>query len=146
MTVRLTRGRLSLGAAERQLSGRGLGGVVVFAGRVRPDATARGKVVALEYEADRQPALERLRAIETAARRRFGVRRVVLWHRLGVLPVGEVSVIVGVAAGHRAEAFAGARYLIEELKRSVAIWKLDRARPGRRPRRRPRRPAGRSTG
>ena len=118
----------------RQLSGPELGGVVVFAGRVRPDRTPGGRVVHLDYEAHRSLALGALSELATTARRRFGAERVVLWHRLGPVPVGEVSVIVGAATGHRAAAFTAARYLIEQLKRSVPIWKVERARPGRRPR------------
>ena len=146
MSVRLTRRRLSVAAAMRVLAGPGLGGVVVFAGRVRPDRTPAGRVTKLEYEAD--PALARLALadLERTAQRRFGAVRVVLWHRLGTLKVGEVSVLVGAACGHRSAAFDAARYLIEELKRSVPIWKTERARPARRPRRPPYRRRERASG
>ncbi len=146
MSIRLTRNRLSLGAASRALEGAGLGGVVVFAGRVRPDSRPAGRVVALEYEVDRAMALRRMRALDAAARRKFGARRVVLWHRFGRVEVGETAVIAGAACGHRAKAFDAARYLIEELKATVPIWKSDRVRPARRPRRPPSRRAGRSGG
>jgi molybdopterin synthase catalytic subunit len=142
--VRLTDRPLSIPAAARALAGPGLGGVVLFAGRVRPDRAAGGRVVALEYEADRRRALRRLREIARRARARYGAGRVVLWHRVGRVPVDAPSVIVGAAAGHRAPAFAAARYLIEELKRSVPLWKAERARPARRRRPRPGRPNGRS--
>jgi len=143
VSVRLTRSPLSVAAAVRFLSGDELGGVVVFVGRVRPDRTAHGHVAALEYEAHRRLALIALAKLEREARRRFGAGSVVLWHRLGPIPVGEASVVVGVATGHRAPAFAAARYLIERLKREVPIWKLDRARPVRPPRSRRRGRAGR---
>lgn len=146
MSVRLTRARLSFPAACRALEGPGLGGIAVFAGRVRPDATRRGRVAFLDYEAHRPLALLQLAELERAARRRFGARRVVLWHRVGPVAVDEVSVIVGAGAGHRAEAFAAARFLIEQLKTRVPIWKTERARLGRRPRRRPGGPASRSAG
>ncbi|MGD0249923.1 MAG: molybdenum cofactor biosynthesis protein MoaE [Thermoplasmata archaeon] len=146
MSVRLTTRTLSVAGAMRALEGVGVGGVVLFAGRVRPDRTADGPVIALEYEAHGPPALARLRGLEREAHRRFGARRVVLWHRVGRLRVGEVSVIVGAACPHRAEAFAAARYLIEELKAVVPIWKTERARPARRPRPRPARRAARSSG
>ncbi|HYA54677.1 MAG TPA: molybdenum cofactor biosynthesis protein MoaE [Thermoplasmata archaeon] len=142
MSVRLSRRPLSLTAAMRALEGPGLGGVALFAGRVRPDATRKGRVVALDYEAHRPMALAALAKLERDARRKFGVGRVVVWHRLGRVPVDEVSVIVGVAAGHRTPAFGAARYLIETLKREVPIWKLEQARPARRRRSRP---AGRAT-
>ncbi|HYB79759.1 MAG TPA: molybdenum cofactor biosynthesis protein MoaE [Thermoplasmata archaeon] len=143
MSVRLSRRRLSVAAAMRSLEGNELGGVVVFVGRVRPDRTRRGRVVALEYESHRPLAEAALAELERKARRRFGLGGVVLWHRLGPVPVGEPSVIVGAAAGHRVQAFAGARFLIEQLKAKVPIWKRARARPGRRPRSRPGGRAGR---
>jgi molybdopterin synthase catalytic subunit len=61
--------------------------------------------------------------------------RVVLWHRVGDVPVGEPSVIVGVATGHRAEAFAAARFMIDRLKVTLPVWKsarTGRATPARR--------------
>lgn len=143
MSVRLTPRPLSVAAAYAELSDDQSGGVVVFAGRVRPDSTRAGRVDALEYEAHHALALASLRRLEEKAHRELGARRTVLWHRLGVLPVGAVSVIVGVAAPHRAAAFAAARRLIDSLKRETPIWKTDRARPARRPRRRRAPPAGR---
>ncbi|MGD0587259.1 MAG: molybdenum cofactor biosynthesis protein MoaE [Thermoplasmata archaeon] len=143
MSVRLDRRRLSYVAALRALTGPGLGGIVVFIGRVRPDPTPRGRVVALDYEAHLPLARSVLAGLERTARTRFGAERVVLWHRTGTVPVDEASVLVGVAAGHRAEAFAAARFLIEELKAKAPIWKSDRARSARRPPRRPRGSGGR---
>ncbi len=143
MSVRLGPRALSLARAYAELTGPGLGGIVLFAGRVRPDRVAGARVRALDYEVDRTVALERLRAIETTARRRFGAERTVLWHRSGSVAAGEVAVIVGAACAHRDPAFRAARYLIEELKRSVPIWKEVLAPPARRRRRRPARPAAR---
>jgi len=105
VSVRLVRGRLSVAAAMRALGGEALGGVVLFAGRVRPDRSRAGRVVALDYETHAPLARRELGRLERAARRRFGARRTVLWHRVGRVPVGEVSVIVGAACGHRAAAF-----------------------------------------
>lgn len=146
MPVRLTRRPLRVEEAYRALSGRSLGGVVVFLGRVRPDRTPRGRVTALFYEAHRPLALASLRRLAHEAVRRQGAQKVVLWHRLGTIPVGEPSVLVGVAAGHREDAFAAARYLIDRLKAETPIWKSDRVRAAhpRRPRRG--RQGGRSTG
>jgi molybdopterin synthase catalytic subunit len=146
MVVRLTRRPLSVAAVERHLGTAESGGVVVFAGRVRPDRRGGRRVLALDYEVDLVPALARLHGIEREAGRRFGARSVVLWHRLGRVPVGEIAVVVAATCRHRAEAFDAARYLIDELKATVPIWKLERERPARRPRRRRGRPAGRSAG
>lgn len=142
MTIRLTHARISVAAALKELAGDELGGVVVFAGRVRPDRLGRHRVDALDYEAHLDLARTALTKLDRAARRRFGAKKVVLWHRLGRVPVGETSVIVGVATGHRAPAFAASRFLIERLKATVPIWKADRSPPARRPRSRP---GGRAT-
>jgi len=142
MSVRITRKRLSYAAALRELQGPGQGGIVLFSGRVRPDRFSRGRVVALDYEAHQPLAEQALTALERRARSRYGATRVVLWHRVGKVPVDEASVFVGVATGHRAEAFTAARYLIEELKAKAPIWKTEITRPARR--RRPR-PGGRAS-
>jgi len=145
-SIRLSRRALSFPAAARALAGAELGGVVLFAGRVRGERSGPGRVVALDYEVHEPPALRALRELDRSARHRFGVARTVLWHRVGRVRAGEIAVIVGAAAGHRAPAFAAARFLIDELKRTVPIWKTERARSARRPRRR-RRPRGaRSSG
>lgn len=137
MSLRLSRRRLSYAAAARELTGPGLGGVVLFAGSVRREAVGRSRVVALDYEAHEGPALELMGELDRAVRRQYGVERTVLWHRVGRVAAGEVAVIVGAAAAHRAPAFAAAQYLIDHLKKSVPIWKTERARSGRPPRRRP---------
>ena len=143
MSVRLSSRPLSLGAAWRELDALDAGGLVVFVGRVRPDRTSRGRVTALVYEAHRAPALRELERIEAEARRRFGAQQTLAWHRVGRVRVGEPAVIVGAACGHRREAFAAARYLIDQLKARVPVWKEERARPARPRRPRPRRSPGR---
>ncbi len=143
-SLRLTRRPLSFSAAGRALLGPDLGGVVLFAGRVRAERSGSGRVSTLEYEVHLGPALAVMHRLDREARARYGVERTVLWHRVGRVPAGEISVIAGAAAGHRAPAFAAARFLIDELKRTVPIWKTERARPARRPRRPPRPAAARS--
>jgi molybdopterin synthase catalytic subunit len=146
MGVRLTRRPLSVAAAYRALEQDRAGGVAIFVGRVRPDRLAKGVVTHLFYEAHVAVAERQLRELEEKAIARFGLTDVVLWHRLGELPVGSASVLVGAAAAHRDAAFRGARFLIDRLKSEVPIWKTDRARSGRRPRRPPGRRRGRSAG
>jgi molybdopterin synthase catalytic subunit len=143
---RLSRTRLSLAAAARELEGPGLGGVVLFAGRVRRERHGGRSVVALDYEVHPGPALAAMARLDRETRRRFGVKRTVLWHRIGRVPADEIAVIVGAAAGHRAAAFAAARFLIDRLKATVPLWKVERARSERPRPRRPRRRVGRSRG
>jgi molybdopterin synthase catalytic subunit len=103
------------------------GAVVVFAGTVRDHAEGRPGVAELEYEAYTAQVVPRLQAIADAARARWpGLGRMVLWHRTGTLAVTECSVVVAVSAGHRGDAFDGARFCIDTLKRTVPIWKRER--------------------
>jgi molybdopterin synthase catalytic subunit len=70
-------------------------------------------------------ALEALAAIEHAAPRRFDIATCAIVHRLGEVPIGEASVAVVVVAAHRAAAFDASRWAMDELKRSVPIWKKE---------------------
>ena len=103
------------------------GAVVVFGGTVRDHAEGRPGVVELEYEAYAAQVEPRLQAIANDARARWpGLGRLVLWHRTGTLSVTECSVVVAVSAGHRGDAFDGARFCIDTLKNTVPIWKRER--------------------
>jgi molybdopterin synthase catalytic subunit len=135
MEVELSRRRLDVARAYRQLADPRSGGVVVFVGRVRPDRARRSVVRALWYEADERMARPHLLSLVSVAKRLHKARRVVLWHRLGEIAVGEISVVVGAAAEHRDEAFGAARFLIEGVKHDVPIWKTDRLQPVPRARR-----------
>jgi len=79
----------------------------------------------LVYEAYREMALLQMSKLEAEARRRWPIRRVVMVHRLGTVAVGEASVAVAVSTPHRSEAFEAARWLIDELKHHVPIWKQE---------------------
>ena len=107
------------------LSDPAAGAVVVFAGTVRNHAEGRD-VVGLTYEVFAQEAGARLAALaEEVASTWPSVKAVWMTHRSGELEVGAPSVVVGVSAEHRAEAFAAARYGIDTLKETVPIWKRE---------------------
>jgi molybdopterin synthase catalytic subunit len=100
------------------------GAVCVFDGIVRDNSRGR-KTLYLDYEAYREMALEQMRGLSGEAVTKFGVRDVVLVHRLGRLEVGETSVLVVVASAHRGAAFDACRWLIDTLKKTVPIWKKE---------------------
>ena len=123
----LTTSELSLDRAATWVRRDDCGAVVVFGGTVRDHAEGRPDVVELEYEAYASQVEPRLLQIAAAAMEKWpGVGRALLWHRTGVMAVGECSVVVAVAAGHRGEAFDAARFCIDTLKMSVPIWKRER--------------------
>jgi MoaE-MoaD fusion protein len=100
------------------------GGVVVFEGIVRNNSRGR-PTLHLDYEAYEAMAARQLGELAREARGKFGVRQVTIVHRLGRLVVGETSVLIVVAAAHRAQAFEACRWLIDTLKKTVPIWKKE---------------------
>jgi molybdopterin synthase catalytic subunit len=119
------------------------GAVVVFAGRTRetPGTPAPGQeaeaarhagrlVDGLEYEAHEPMAEAILAQIADEVAERFGVSRLAIVHRLGPVPLGEVSILVVAAAPHRDAAFSAARYAIDETKARAPIWKAERFADG----------------
>lgn len=100
------------------------GAVVVFDGVVRNHSRGR-RTLHLDYEAYEEMAARQMRELALEARSRFDVRQVTTIHRLGRLTVGETSVLIVVAAAHRAPAFDACRWLIDTLKKTVPIWKRE---------------------
>jgi molybdopterin synthase catalytic subunit len=102
------------------------GATVTFTGTARDHAPGRPGVHRLEYEAYEGPAVARLQALVAELRRRWPtLGRVALLHRTGRVELADAAVVVAVSAPHRAEAFEAARVAIDELKRSVPIWKRE---------------------
>src|SRR5579875_1881570 len=122
MRHRLTARPIALAGAYRALESEGAGAVVLFAGRVRPDATRRGRVEALEYEADRSHGLRSFQAIARAASGKYPGVRLLLWHRNGVVPVGQIAVIVGAAAPPAGRTLSGLMSNSTTSGSSTASW------------------------
>lgn len=120
----LTADKLDAGEAARGLHGDSDGAVAVFVGVVRNEARGR-RVTRLEYEAYGSMAEGEMRKIFAEMERRFGVKRARVVHRTGVCQLGEASVVIAVAAPHRAAAFDACRYCIDTLKETVPIWKRE---------------------
>jgi molybdopterin synthase catalytic subunit len=102
------------------------GALVTFAGSVRDHSAGRAEVESLEYEAYDEQVVPKLQAVVDEARRRWPMLgRVVAVHRTGRLLLEEVAVIVAATAPSRPEAFEAARFLIDTVKATVPIWKLE---------------------
>ena len=98
------------------------GAVVDFFGIVRGLEDGR-ELAGIEYEAHRAMAEHQIRAIAETASGKFGLRQVVIRHRIGFVPAAEASVTVRVMSGHRTAAFSASAWIMDELKRVVPIWK-----------------------
>ncbi len=100
------------------------GCVVTFIGCVR-DQTAGRRVRALEYEAYKEMAERKMAEIGAEIAQRWRLDKIAIVHRTGHLEIGETSVVIAVAAPHRAEAFDACRYAIDRIKEIVPIWKKE---------------------
>ncbi|MFI5228812.1 MAG: molybdenum cofactor biosynthesis protein MoaE [Gemmatimonadales bacterium] len=107
------------------------GATVLFVGTVR-DVNDGRAVEGMEYTAYHAMAARELDAIVREVVERFATTDVVVEHRLGELGLGDASVAVAVAHPHRGAAYDASRYVIEQLKRRVPIWKLEHYADGTR--------------
>jgi len=122
---------INVAALIAEVSDESCGASAVFLGSVRNDNEGRA-VSGIEYSAYRSMAAREMSAILRETEERFGVTRIVVEHRLGTLALGDVSVAVVAAHPHRAPALDATRYVIEQLKRRVPIWKLEQYLDGTR--------------
>jgi molybdopterin synthase catalytic subunit len=119
--MHLTRHRLEVADLLAEVQSSERGGTCVFLGTVRNDAGVTG----IDYSAYEAMAVEEIARILAEAHERWPDARVVLQHRLGLIPVGEASIAIAAAAPHRDAAFAACRHVIEEVKKRLPIWKKE---------------------
>ena len=106
------------------------GATVLFIGTVR-ETNAGEAVTALDYSAYREMAESELAAIAQEASARWGTFDIAVEHRIGSLGLGDASVAIAVAHAHRGEAYDASRYIIEELKKRLPVWKREHYTDGR---------------
>lgn len=122
--IELTRQPLDPEEVTAQVRRDSNGAVVTFLGTTRD--FAEGKPVAhLEYEAYEPMALKKLEEIRQELRAEFGVADVAIAHRLGPVDIGQISLVVAIAAPHRKEAFLACHAAVDRLKEIVPIWKKE---------------------
>ncbi len=115
----LTTSAIDVGAVARRVVPPECGATVTLDGYVRK--FTKGK----ENEAYEPMALKEMKKLISAAREQFDISYAYILHRLGRLEIGETSVVISVAAPHRRAAFEACEWLIQELKRTVPIWKKE---------------------
>ena len=107
------------------------GAISIFLGTVRDSNDGR-TVTALDYSAYTAMAESELAEILSDAEEKYGVRTIVIEHRVGALSLGDVSVAIASGHAHRDAAIDCTRFVIEEIKRRVPIWKLEHFADGSR--------------
>lgn len=122
--IQLVRKPISPSKLVRHVRASSDGAVVTFDGCVRDNTRGR-RTLYLEYEAYEPMALAKMEEIAAELHRKFSIGRIAMVHRLGRIEIGEPSVLIVVAAPHRAAAFEACRYAIDTLKKTVPIWKKE---------------------
>lgn len=123
--IRVQSEDVDIGALITAAKETGTGAIVVFNGIVRDDG-----ITEMELEAYGDVAVAEMEKIAKEAIAQFRLLHVDIIHRIGRLSVGENILIIVVSAGHRSEAYAGSRYIIEEIKKSVPVWKKELTKEG----------------
>ena len=120
----ITAASLSVDEVNRRVTSPAAGAVVTFTGIVR--GTNQGRQVHyLEYEAYSEMAEAVLAQIGDEVKARWEVDAVAIVHRTGRLEIGEASVVIAIASGHRQGAFEAGRYAIDRIKQIVPVWKKE---------------------
>jgi molybdopterin synthase catalytic subunit len=121
---RVTHQPIELDELVRYVTDPEAGAIATFIGTTRNNNEGR-KVIALDYEAYPEMAEKELARIGDDARNQWPICRMAITHRLGPVQIGEASVIIVVSSAHRDAAFAASRFAIEEIKKTVPIWKKE---------------------
>ena len=129
MHFRFTESAIDTEGSRGELQTSSAGGYVSFEGWVR-DLNEGQDVTRLEYEAFEELAVKEGDRIVAEALRRFPVKRALCIHRVGSLSLSDMAVWVGVSSAHRGEAFDACRFIIDEVKHRVPIWKKEHYRSG----------------
>ena len=122
--IRVQREDVDINAVLEAVKSTRSGCVVSFLGTVR-DVSEGRSVERMSIEVYEEMAVKQLSIIRDEVLERFGVHEVAVVHRYGDLEVGNNIVFIGVSAGHREEAFQACRYVIDELKERVPLWKKE---------------------
>jgi adenylyltransferase/sulfurtransferase len=123
-TFTLSSTALDIAALQQSLRDPAAGGYAAFEGWVRNHNEGQ-QVTRLEYEAFEVLAIKEAERIIDEAVKKFGVLRAMCIHRIGSLEIGDIAVWVGVSSAHRDEAFKACRYIIDEVKHRLPIWKKE---------------------
>ena len=107
-----------------ELEDNSAGALAIFVGNVRNQGMS-GNVSEIYYETYTEMAEQIMREIENEAQTRWQIKKLVALHRIGNVRVGETSVIIGISSEHRREAFEACKYVIDNLKTRVPIWKKE---------------------
>ncbi len=128
-TIELTHEKLDEQALLDSVRSNLAGAIVVFVGTTR-EITGDRRTVSLDYEAFEELAVSELTRLGREAENRWGLTGCTIVHRLGNVPVEESSIVLAASAPHRRDALEAVGWLIDEIKKTVPIWKRERYADG----------------
>jgi molybdopterin synthase catalytic subunit len=121
---RVVRTALDMQELVRYVTDPSAGAIATFIGTTRNNNEGR-KVIALDYDAYPEMAEKELKRIGDDAKKKWSIERMGIVHRIGPVQITEASVMIAVSAAHRDDAFQACRFAIEEIKKTVPIWKKE---------------------
>ena len=127
--IRVTKNDFSVDEEIKRLKTPSVGGIVTFVGVVRAESEGQ-RVDSMEIEVYPGMAEKQLQIVREEAIKKFSVEEILVVHRYGNLRVGDNIVLISVSAGHRDSAFHACKYVIDELKKRVPIWKKEHTPTG----------------
>ena len=122
--ISITTNHLSLQEIMHQLEDNSAGAISIFIGNVRNQGRS-GNVSEIYYEAYNKMAEEKMNEIENEVQTKWTIKKLVAIHRIGNIRVGETSIMIGVSSEHRKDAFEACKYVIDNVKTRVPIWKKE---------------------
>ena len=127
--IRITNDRLNLEEVMLELEDNSAGALSIFIGNVRNRGRS-GNVSEIYYESYSKMAEQKMSEIENEAQTKWEIKKLLAFHRIGNIKVGETSIIIGVSSEHRQEAFEACKYVIDNVKTRVPIWKKEISEEG----------------
>ncbi len=124
MMFRVTQKAINLQELVEYVTDPEAGAIATFIGTTRNNNEGR-KVISLDYEAYPEMAEKELARLGEEAKIKWNIQRMAIVHRIGPVQITEPSVIIAVSAAHRSDAFEACRFAIEEIKKSIPIWKKE---------------------
>ena len=121
---RVTHQPLNLQELVDYVTDPGAGAIATFIGTTRNNNEGR-KVMALDYDSYPEMAEKELKRIGEDASKKWQICRMAIAHRVGPVQITQASVMIAVSSAHREAAFAACRFAIEEIKKTVPIWKKE---------------------
>lgn len=122
--IKITEEAIDVNEVINNVQSESAGAIDVFIGTVR-NSTSQKSVSRLDFEAYDSMAIKEIEKIILHAKEKWPIQKMSIYHRKGILNIGEIAVVIAVSTPHRKEAFEACKFAIDTLKETVPIWKKE---------------------